>query len=90
MEEEGPASINTDPPVPLAVFATLPSPARRRILPAAPLAASPVVISILPLAVPVSGFDKVSEYFGLGVFDQPRNRKSSGTPLRGSNRGTNR
>ena len=37
----------------------------------------------------VSGFDKVSEYFGLGVFDQPRNRKSSGTPLRGSNRGTN-
>ena len=38
----------------------------------------------------VSGFDKVSEYFGLGVFDQPRNRKSSGTPLRGSNRGTNR
>ena len=59
MEEEGPASINTDPPVPLAVFATLPSPARRRILPAAPLAASPVVISILPLAVPAEEPDDI-------------------------------
>jgi hypothetical protein len=36
----------------------------------------------------ITGFDKVSEYFGLGVFDQPTNRRSSSstTPLRGSSR----
>ena len=35
----------------------------------------------------ITGFDKVSEYFGLGVFDQPTNRRSSTTtPLRSTSR----
>ena len=59
VEEDGPASMAMDPPVPLADCAALPSPARRLMPPAAPLAESPVVILILPLAVPKEDPDEI-------------------------------